>query len=167
MNLFLIFYARCSINPTHILQVLGWCHTCKSYKKHGECNGLITAFSWKFAAEWDMESEANLMSSEAKKCISPGALKRDLPPSGNGARGDDPNCKSCQPPPSNPWNRGCSRLCRCRKGRETWAQEDLVTWMLYCFCFVFVFLFKQGKKGTTNIITKVYIAFVEKIQLKT
>lgn len=73
---------------------------------------LMRAYIDQSEMEWDADDIRT--SSEAKKYISPGALKRDLPPPSH------PNyCKSCLPPPANPWNRGCSRFCRCRKGTET------------------------------------------------
>ncbi|KAJ0034302.1 hypothetical protein Pint_25541 [Pistacia integerrima] len=47
------------------------------------------------------------------KYISPGALRGDLPACGKTARGD-PYSKTCLPPPSNPYQRGCSKYYRCR-----------------------------------------------------
>lgn len=61
-----------------------------------------------------MESEiSRRFLEERKKYISPGALKRDQPVCNGGGNGE-PYSRSCLPPPSNPYNRGCSKYYRCR-----------------------------------------------------
>ncbi|XP_010326858.1 protein RALF-like 32 [Solanum lycopersicum] len=64
--------------------------------------------------EFLMESEiSKRFLAERKKYISPGALKRDQPVCNGGGSGQ-PYSRSCLPPPSNPYNRGCSKYYRCR-----------------------------------------------------
>ncbi|KAG6597606.1 Protein RALF-like 32, partial [Cucurbita argyrosperma subsp. sororia] len=52
---------------------------------------------------------------EQKKYISIGALKKDMI-AFEGSSGGQPFPKSenCAPPPLNPYNRGCSKISRCR-----------------------------------------------------
>nr|XP_048332776.1 protein RALF-like 32 [Ziziphus jujuba var. spinosa] len=62
----------------------------------------------------EMESETSRRIALAMKTISPGALKANIPfcvRVGNG----EPYHKNCIPNPSNPYNRGCSNIYRCRK----------------------------------------------------
>ncbi|KVI08350.1 hypothetical protein Ccrd_013276 [Cynara cardunculus var. scolymus] len=61
------------------------------------------------------ESEITRRYLEEKRYISVGALKRDQPACGGGGRGEAyTKSGSCTPPPSNPYNRGCSKYYRCR-----------------------------------------------------
>ncbi|KAI3746943.1 hypothetical protein L6452_09385 [Arctium lappa] len=61
------------------------------------------------------ESEITRRYLEEKRYISEGALKRDQPACGGGGRGEAyTKSGSCTPPPSNPYNRGCSKYYRCR-----------------------------------------------------
>ncbi|KAK1381130.1 Rapid ALkalinization Factor [Heracleum sosnowskyi] len=52
---------------------------------------------------------------EAKRYISPGALKRDQPVCDGGGRGESySRSDGCLPPQSHPYTRGCSKYYRCR-----------------------------------------------------
>ncbi|XP_009605720.1 protein RALF-like 32 [Nicotiana tomentosiformis] len=76
------------------------------------CNGTIAECNEEL--EILMESDiSRRFLEERKKYISPGALKRDQPVC-NGGGGGEPYSRSCLPPPSNPYNRGCSKYYRCR-----------------------------------------------------
>ncbi|XVF65356.1 hypothetical protein PTKIN_Ptkin09bG0241700 [Pterospermum kingtungense] len=58
-----------------------------------------------------MESESSRRILQGKR-ISYGAIRRDLPACGGS--GGTPYSKSCLPPSSNRYTRGCSRIYRCR-----------------------------------------------------
>ncbi|KAL5053868.1 hypothetical protein RYX36_034550 [Vicia faba] len=72
----------------------------------GECNEV---------GEELMESEISRRLLEQRRYISEGALKRDKPVCNGGAGGEAySRSEGCIPPPSNPYNRGCSKYYRCR-----------------------------------------------------
>ncbi|KAM7486111.1 hypothetical protein LguiA_002120 [Lonicera macranthoides] len=53
---------------------------------------------------------------QEKKYISPGALKRDRPVCNGGASGESySRSGGCLPPPSNSYDRGCSKYYRCSR----------------------------------------------------
>lgn len=62
--------------------------------------------------EWE-RSEGGRFLAEKKKFITPGVLKRDQPVCNGGSRGQSYS-SSCLPAPSNSYNRGCSKIYRCR-----------------------------------------------------
>ncbi|KAK1356410.1 Rapid ALkalinization Factor [Heracleum sosnowskyi] len=61
--------------------------------------------------EWE-RSEGRFLA-ENKKLITPGVLKRDQAVCNGGGRGQSYS-STCLPPPSNSYNRGCSKIYRCR-----------------------------------------------------
>ncbi|XP_004147646.3 protein RALF-like 32 [Cucumis sativus] len=78
------------------------------------CNGSIAECANE--EEMLMESEiTRRFLEQQKKYISIGALKKDHPAC-DGASGGQPYTRSgsCAPPPANPYNRGCSKIYRCR-----------------------------------------------------
>ncbi|XP_022138047.1 protein RALF-like 32 [Momordica charantia] len=78
------------------------------------CNGSIAECNTE--KEMLMESEiSRRFLEQQKKYISIGALKKDRPACDGSGRGQ-PYTKSgsCVPPPSNPYDRGCSKIYRCR-----------------------------------------------------
>ncbi|CAI9776998.1 unnamed protein product [Fraxinus pennsylvanica] len=77
------------------------------------CNGSIADCDEEL--EILMESEISRRILEAKKYISPGALKRDQPVCNGGARGKPyTGGGGCVPAPSNNYSRGCQQYYRCR-----------------------------------------------------
>lgn len=85
----------------------------KSYRD-GECYGSIAECGVLEAEEFSMESETSKRVLAApKKFISPAAQRRDMPVCNGGARGV-PYSKSCLPPQSNRYQRGCAAYKMCR-----------------------------------------------------
>ncbi|XP_043720914.1 protein RALF-like 32 [Telopea speciosissima] len=80
------------------------------------CNGSIAECNEE--EELLMESEiAGRFLQETQNHISYGALKQNQPVCGGAANGDAyTKTRSCQPPPSNPQNRGCPKYYQCRSG---------------------------------------------------
>ncbi|CAN6580219.1 unnamed protein product [Malus baccata var. baccata] len=77
------------------------------------CNGSIAECDNE--SELLMESEISRRFLQTKKYISPGALKPDQPVCKGGARGEAySKTGGCLPPPSHPYQRGCSKYYRCR-----------------------------------------------------
>ncbi|KAJ1407302.1 Rapid ALkalinization Factor [Sesbania bispinosa] len=77
------------------------------------CNGSIAECNQD--DELLMESEISRRFLEQKRYISDGALKRDKPVCNGGASGEAySKSGGCLPPPSNTYNRGCSKYYRCR-----------------------------------------------------
>ncbi|CAL5214074.1 unnamed protein product [Lathyrus oleraceus] len=77
------------------------------------CNGSIGECNEE--GEELMESEISRRLLEQRRYISEGALKRDRPVCNGGAGGEAySKSEGCIPPPSNPYNRGCSKYYRCR-----------------------------------------------------
>ncbi|PON95485.1 Rapid ALkalinization Factor [Trema orientale] len=66
------------------------------------------------AGEEEEQTTRRRRSLQGGKSISPGALRRDLPFCGKVA-GGLPYAMSCLPQPSNPHERGCLKIYRCRK----------------------------------------------------
>nr|QBJ05438.1 rapid alkalization factor-like peptide 9 [Taraxacum kok-saghyz] len=63
-----------------------------------------------------LESDITRRYLEEKRYISTGALKRDHPACSGGGGGDAyTKSGSCTPPPSNPYNRGCSKYYKCSR----------------------------------------------------
>ncbi|XP_057420975.1 protein RALF-like 32 [Lotus japonicus] len=85
-----------------------------SWTNHAStCNGSIAECNQE--DELLMESEISRRFLEERRYISPGALKRDKPVCNGGASGEAySKSGGCLPPPSNPYNRGCSKYYRCR-----------------------------------------------------
>ncbi|XP_023528073.1 protein RALF-like 32 [Cucurbita pepo subsp. pepo] len=85
----------------------------RASSKHS-CNGSIAECGGE--EETLMESEiSRRFLEQQKKYISIGALKKDHPAC-DGGGGGQPYTRSgsCAPPPANPYNRGCSKIYRCR-----------------------------------------------------
>lgn len=100
----------------------------RSYK-HGECDGSIAECGELVAEEFSMESETSKrVHAAAKKFIAPGALRQDMPACNGGARGD-PYSKSCLPPQSNGYQRGCATYKMCRM----WAVVLWVSFLSFFF----------------------------------
>lgn len=86
---------------------------------YNECNAASTTGS--VLAECSVDEELGTMESDhirvrleaAGKYITPGVLKSDIPFCNKASPGE-PYHKGCIPPPSNPYNRGCSNIYRCR-----------------------------------------------------
>ncbi|MED6130794.1 hypothetical protein PIB30_003814 [Stylosanthes scabra] len=77
------------------------------------CNGSIAECNQD--GELLMESEISRRILEQRRIISNGALTRDKPVCNGGASGEAySKTGGCLPPPSNPYNRGCSKYYRCR-----------------------------------------------------
>lgn len=101
----------------------------KGSYKNGECDGSIAECGELAAEEFSMESETSKrVLAAAHKFISPGALRRDAPVCNGGARGD-PYSKSCLPPQSNRYQRGCAAYKMCRM----WAAVLWVSFLLFFF----------------------------------
>ncbi|KAG8375983.1 hypothetical protein BUALT_Bualt09G0015800 [Buddleja alternifolia] len=87
-----------------------------AFNPSSPCNGSIAECNEE-EMEMVMESDISrrFLEEIKKKYISPGALRRDQPVCNGGASGQ-PYSKSdgCLPPPSHPYNRGCSAYYRCR-----------------------------------------------------
>ncbi|XP_009343824.2 protein RALF-like 32 [Pyrus x bretschneideri] len=100
------------------LIVLGLCYlTCTTASgmspSSTPCNSSIVECDDE--GELLMESEISGRFLQTKKYISPGALKPDQPVCNGGGRGEAySKTGGCLPPPSNPYNRGCSKYYRCR-----------------------------------------------------
>lgn len=62
--------------------------------------------------QWERSEEERYLA-EKKKFITPGVLKRDQAVCNGGSRGQSYST-SCLPAPSNSYNRGCSKIYRCR-----------------------------------------------------
>ncbi|XP_043695906.1 protein RALF-like 32 [Telopea speciosissima] len=77
------------------------------------CNGSIAECNEE--EELLMESEIAGRFLQERQYIFYGAVKPNQPVCGGGASGEAyTKTDSCQPPPSNPQNRGCSKYYRCR-----------------------------------------------------
>lgn len=85
----------------------------------GECNESLENL---------MDSEINRRFLYAQRYISPGVLRRDEPVCSGGARGQSYS-NDCLPPPSNSYNRGCSKIYRCRS--DSWI---MMIFVCVCFC---------------------------------
>ncbi|PHT39320.1 hypothetical protein CQW23_22893 [Capsicum baccatum] len=83
-----------------------------SVNSQSQCNDTIAKCNEDLEILLESEISKRFLE-ERKKYISPGALKRDQPVC-NGGGGGEPYSRSCLPPPSNPYNRGCSKYYRCR-----------------------------------------------------
>lgn len=81
------------------------------------CNGSIAECS-ELQTELVFDSEVSRRFMAAKKYISTGALRKDQPTCGGGARGEaySKNSGCGLPSQSNPHSPGCSKYYRCRSG---------------------------------------------------
>ncbi|XP_044500684.1 protein RALF-like 32 [Mangifera indica] len=102
------YYFLCLVFLTSFFVVVG------AAENKWRCDGSMAKCGEIGEEEFSMESESTQrIVGEVPKYISPGALRGDLPACGKTARGD-PYSKTCLPPRSNSYQRGCSKYYRCR-----------------------------------------------------
>lgn len=131
----------------------------RASSKHS-CNGSIAECGSE--EEMLMESEiSQRFLEQQRKYISIGALKKDHPAC-DGSGGGQPYTKSgsCAPPPTNPYNRGCSKIYRCRSD-DWWFEQTIVCFVEFLlFFFPFSFLCSCWlMKGFNSELMKFVIGF--------
>lgn len=95
-----------------------------SYVFSSNAGGSNVSMGVDAMTEWG-RSERFLAGS--KKFITPGVLKKDQAVCSGGGRGQSYST-TCLPPPSNSYNRGCSKIYRCRSWVEL-SRVEFVFWV--------------------------------------
>lgn len=105
LSLLLCFFLNMSLNFTCVFSF-------KTAAAAAASNNISSIEEVDDMMEWE-RSEGGRFLAEKKKFITPGVLKRDQPVCNGGSRGQSYS-SSCLPAPSNSYNRGCSKIYRCR-----------------------------------------------------